>query len=69
MRLSLQEGIWRVAATLTLTNFVGWGLKMRTRYLRGLRENVSPVSVMPVPEYQINFVFLHYENIEAVMEL
>ena len=28
MLLSLQEGIWRTAATLTLTYFVGWGLKV-----------------------------------------
>ena len=26
MLLSLQERIWRTAATLTLTYFVGWGL-------------------------------------------
>ena len=29
MLLSLQEEIWRTAATLTLTYFVGWGLKIR----------------------------------------
>ena len=28
MLLSLQEGIWRTAATLTLTYFVGWGLNL-----------------------------------------